>query len=83
MKLFIMFVKSICTPSHKVAMVICPGNMPWRFAIGICRSYLPWEFAAAICRGYLLLEFAAAICRGFVFCIKANLFSVWVNLFSF
>ena len=70
MKLF-MFVKSICTPHIViVAMVICPGNMPWLlFAIGICRSYLPWEFAAAICRGYLFWEFAAAICGGFVFCM--------------
>ena len=34
-------------------MVICPGNMPWLFAVGIRRSYLPWEFAGAICRIYL------------------------------
>ena len=69
MKLFIiMFVKSICTPSHKVAMVICPGNMQWLFAIGICRSYfrgfLPWKFAAAICHGNLPQLFAVAICCG-------------------
>ena len=69
MKLFIiMFVKSICTPSHKVAMVICPGNMQWLFAIGICRSYfrgfLSWKFDAAICHGNLPQLFAVAICCG-------------------
>ena len=63
-----MFVKSICSPSHKVSMVICPGNMQWLFTIGICRSYfrgfLPWKFAAAICHGNLPQLFAVAICCG-------------------
>ena len=77
MKLFIIiFVKSICTPSHIVTMVICPGNIPWLFAIGICRSYLPWHFAVGICRSYLPWEFAAAICRGFLPWVFVWLFAV-------
>ena len=77
MKLFIiMFVKSICTPSHIVAMVICSGNIPWLFTIGICRSYLPWHFAVGICRSYLPWEFAAAICRGFLPWVFVWLFAV-------
>ena len=53
MKIFVMFVKSICTPSQIVQ---------WLFALEIFRGYLPLKFAAAICRGFLLCEFAAAIC---------------------
>ena len=55
MKIFVMFVKSICTPSQIVQ---------WLFALEIFRGYLPLEFAVAICRGILQWEFAAAICRG-------------------
>ena len=69
MKLFIiMFVKSIGTPSHIIAMVICPGNIPWLLAVGICSSYcpgnLPQLFAVAFCRGNLPQLFTARICRG-------------------
>ena len=43
MKLFIiMFFKSIGTPSDIIAMVICPVDIPWLFAVGICSGYLPW-----------------------------------------
>ena len=57
MKLFIMFVKSIGTPSHIIAMVICAGNMPClfvvEFAAAIYRENLPWLFVVEICRSYL------------------------------
>ena len=80
-----MCVKSISTPSHIFAMVICLGNMTWLFAVEICRSYLPWffgvgicyfpwEFGVAICRGNLPQLFAAAICGGFVLCVCKQTF---------
>ena len=76
MKLFIiMFVKSIGTPSHIIAMVICPGNTPWLFAVEICSSYLPWEFAAAICRGHLPWVCCVYVNKSF-FCVSESFFFV-------
>ena len=70
MKRFIsMFVKSIGTLLHTVAMVIFPVNTLWLFAVGICRSFLLWEFAAAICRENLPQLFVVSISRGFVLCM--------------
>ena len=84
MKLFIiMFVKSICTPSHIVqcylpwtyAVAICHWNLPQLFAVRTCHGNLPQLFAVAICREYLSWLFAVGL---FFVCKQTFFLCEWI-----
>ena len=86
MKLFIrMFVKSIGTPSHIIAMV---GYLPWKYAVGICHSYLPWECFAVglfcVCKQTFFLCEWNFFLRKQTFLNWKQTFFIWEqNFFSF
>ena len=78
-----MFVKSISTPSHIIAMVICPVNMPWLFAVGICRSYLPWVCFVYVNKTFFLCEWNFFLCKQTFLNWKQTFFIWEQNFFSF
>ena len=88
-RFIIMFVKSIGTPSHIIAMVIWPGNMLWLFAVRICRGNLPQLFDVAIYREYLPWVFVVFLCEWIFFLCKQSFlnwkqtFFIWEQNFSF